>query len=107
MLVITVKEDPTIGGRAVQPEEITALAGAHRTGPEVISLRESAGGVAAVSAVLRARRLCGGLGIPLAVAAPSVAARHLLEANADTTTSVVVHAGVGTAVAASAFTTAA
>ena len=109
VLVITVHDDPGIGGRAALLAEISGLVHAHKPAPVVLILDESAASGAAVSAVLRAHRTCSDLGVFMSVATQSFPARRLLEVNADTTgIRLVIHADVETAVsAATAFAAAA
>ncbi|MFJ8076457.1 hypothetical protein ACIQ7Q_21535 [Streptomyces sp. NPDC096176] len=107
VLVITVHTDPGIGQRAALSKEISDLVHLHRPAPVVIVLEEQAAGSAAVSAVLRAHRMCNHLGVLMSVATHSAPARRLLESNADTTgTRLVIHARTDTAIS-TAFTAAA
>ncbi len=106
VLVITVHDDPGIVGRATLAVEISNLVHAHKPLPVVIVLDEPATGGAAVSAVLRAHRMCSSLDVRMSVATGSAPARRLLETNADTSgPRLVIHARTDTAIAA-AFTTA-
>ncbi|MGC0337882.1 hypothetical protein [Streptomyces sp. SLBN-8D4] len=99
VLVITVHDDPGIGGRAALLAEISSLVHAHKPTPVVLVLDEPASSGAAVSAVLRAHRMCSVLGVFMSVATHSFPARRLLEVNADTTgIRLVIHAGAETAV---------
>ncbi|MGW7051045.1 hypothetical protein [Streptomyces sp. NPDC054887] len=99
VLVITVLRDPGISGRAAVSETISELVHAHRSRPVVIVLDDGAAGPAAVSAVLRAHRMCGHLGILMSIATHSAAARRLLESNAHTEGSrPVIHARTDTAI---------
>lgn len=101
VLVITVHEDPGVGGRATLVEKISGLVQAHRPAPVVIVLDEPAARGPVVSAVLRVHRLCGGLGTLMSVATHSAPTRRALEADAGTGgTRLVVHARVDTAVSA-------
>lgn len=93
VLVITVDQDPGISGRARVSETVSDLVHAHRPAPVVIVLDDRAAGTAAVSAVLRAHRMCSHLGILMSIATHSAPARRLLEANACTDgTRPVIHA---------------
>lgn len=109
VLVITVHDDPGIGGRAALLAEISDLVHAHKSAPVVLVLDEPAASGAAVSAVLRAHRVCGDLGVFVSVATHSFPARRLLEVNASTTgIRLDIHADAETAVsAATAFAAAA
>ncbi|MET7690312.1 hypothetical protein ABZT06_20405 [Streptomyces sp. NPDC005483] len=109
VLVIVVHDDPGIGGRAALLAEISGLVHAHKSAPVVLVLDEPAASGAAVSAVLRAHRMCSDLGVFMSVATPSFPARRLLEVNADTTgIRLAIHASAETAVSiAAAFATAA
>ncbi|GAA2447656.1 hypothetical protein ACIBAI_16735 [Streptomyces sp. NPDC051041] len=99
VLVVTVDQDPGIGGRAELSTRITQLVGAHAPTPVVIVLGEAASSDAAVSAVLRAHRLCARLGVLMSVVAHSAPIRRLLEGNADDLCPrLVVHARVDTAI---------
>ncbi|MEU9570997.1 hypothetical protein AB0D62_14075 [Streptomyces massasporeus] len=101
VIVVTVHEDPGVGGRATLVEKISDLVQAYRPAPVVIVLDEPAARGPVVSAVLRVHRLCGGLGTLLSVATHSAPTRRALEADADTGgTRLVVHARVDTAVSA-------
>ncbi|MFD7392035.1 hypothetical protein ACFV46_26595 [Streptomyces sp. NPDC059852] len=93
VLVITVLEDPGIGGRAALLTQIS----------------EPAATEAAVSVVLRVHRLCSHLDLVTFVATHSAPARRLLDANADTHgIRMVIHARAHTAIeTATALTTAA
>ncbi len=82
VLVVTVRHDPGVAGRAQLSELISDLVHAHRPSPVVIVLGEQAIGLPAVSAVLRAHRMCSQLGIPMSVVTDSAAVSHLFEANA-------------------------
>ncbi|MFR0357291.1 hypothetical protein [Streptomyces sediminimaris] len=107
VLVITVRRDPGIGGRALLAREIGGLVRAHRPRPVVVVLDEPATSGPAVSAILRVHRICRSLGVLLSVASHSAPTRRLLEAKADTGgTRLVIHARTDTAIAA-AFTAAA
>jgi hypothetical protein len=100
VLVITVRCDPGVGGRAPLAAEISDLVHAHRPAPVVIVLDETAAGAAAVSAVLQAHRMCRHLGLLVSVATHSAPARRLLEAGAAPGgPRLVVHARVDTAIA--------
>ncbi|GGM19252.1 hypothetical protein GCM10010129_74400 [Streptomyces fumigatiscleroticus] len=99
VLVVTVDQDPGIDGRARLSSQICDLVSAHRPAPVVIVLAEEATGRTAVSAVLRAHRLCGHLGVLMSVVTHSAPARRMLEDNAGTASPhLVVHARVDTAV---------
>lgn len=101
VLVITVHEDPGVGGRATLLAKISDLVQAYRPAPVVIILDESAARGAVVSVVLRVHRLCRGLGTLMSVATHCAPARRALEAGADMGgTRLVVHARVDTAVSA-------
>ncbi|CAL9360428.1 hypothetical protein SUDANB108_00647 [Streptomyces sp. enrichment culture] len=101
VLVITVHQDPGIGGRATLLTQISALVEAYRPAPVVVVLDEPAAHGAAVSVVLRVHRLCSRLGVLMSVATGSAPTRRVLEANADTAgTRLVIHARTDTAVAA-------
>ncbi|MGW7194676.1 hypothetical protein [Streptomyces chryseus] len=99
VLVITVRRDPGISGRARVSETISDLVHAHRPAPVVVVLDEAAAGPAAVSAVLRAHRMCSHLGILMSIATHSAAARRLLETNTYTDSHrPVIHARTDTAI---------
>ncbi|MEU7721420.1 hypothetical protein [Streptomyces tibetensis] len=101
VLVITVHEDPGVGGRATLLTRISDLVRACRPAPVVIVLDEPAARSAVVSVVLRVHQLCSLLGTLMSVAAHSAPVRRALEADADAGgTRLVVHARADTAVAA-------
>ncbi|MEU9360422.1 hypothetical protein AB0D35_20190 [Streptomyces sp. NPDC048301] len=83
VLVLTVREDPGIGGRAELSSEIVAFLQAHRPSPVLVVIEEAAATPATASAVLRAHRQCGAWGVLMSVATASSAVRRLLEASAD------------------------
>jgi hypothetical protein len=102
VLVITVEEDPGIGGRAALASRITDLVDAHRPSPVVVVIGERAAGSAAVSAVLRAHQFCGRLGVLMSVVTHSAPLRRLLAADADSRgLRLVVHARMDTAISSS------
>ncbi|MGM0357253.1 hypothetical protein [Streptomyces sp. ECR3] len=101
VLVLTVHRDPGPTGRAALAAEIGNLVHAYRPRPVVVVLEEPAAGPATVGAVLRAHRLCSGLGVLMSASAHSAPARRLLEEGADTGgCRLVVHARRDTAIAA-------
>ncbi|MCX3292321.1 hypothetical protein OR263_37440 [Streptomyces sp. NEAU-H22] len=101
VLVVTVHEDPGVGGRAVLLAQISDLVQAYRPAPVVIVLDDSAARGPVVSVLLRVHHLCRGLGTLMSVATHSAPTRRALEVGADTGgTRLVVHARVDTAVAA-------
>ncbi|MFJ8596989.1 hypothetical protein [Streptomyces sp. NPDC093598] len=101
VLVITVHQDPGIGGRATLLTKISDLVQACRPAPVVVLLDERAAQSAVVSVLLRVHRLCSRLGTVMSVATHSAPTRRALEAHADTAgTRLVVHARADTAVAA-------
>ncbi|MER7481647.1 hypothetical protein ABTX60_29130 [Streptomyces sp. NPDC126510] len=102
VLVITVHQDPGIGGRATLLTRISDLVQAYRPAPVVIVLDEPAARSAVVSVVLRVHHLCSRTGTLMSVATHSAPVRRTLETDADTAgTRLVVHARADTAVAAS------
>lgn len=102
VLVITVEQDPGIGGRAGLASRITDLVDAHRPSPVVVVIDDRAAGSAAASAVLRAHRFCARLGILMSVVTHSAPLRRLLEADGSTRGHrLVVHARTDTAIAGS------
>ncbi|MGX1478496.1 UNVERIFIED_CONTAM: hypothetical protein RKD50_007304 [Streptomyces canus] len=109
VLVITVHDDPGIGGRAALLAEISDLVHVQKSAPVVLVLDEPAVSGAAVSVVLRAHRMCSHLGVLMSVATHSAPARRLLEMNADTSgIRLVIHGDVDRAVSvATAFAAAA
>ncbi|MDQ0791240.1 hypothetical protein QFZ63_000755 [Streptomyces sp. B3I7] len=99
VLVLTVHRDPGPAGRAALAAEIGNLVHAYRPRPVVVVLEEPATGDPTVGAVLRAHRLCSGLGVLMSVSTHSAPARRLLEAGADTGgCRLVVHARTATAI---------
>lgn len=101
VLVITIHQDPGVGGRAALLTKISDLVQAFRPAPVVVLLDEPAAQDAVVSVVLRVHRLCSRLGTLMSVATHSAPTRRALEADADTVgTRLVVHAHADTAVAA-------
>ncbi|MFF7969713.1 hypothetical protein [Streptomyces sp. NPDC007905] len=108
VLVITVHDDPGIGGRAALLAHISGLVRGHKPASLVIVLDEPAAGDAAVSVVLRTHRLCGRFGLVMSVATHSAPVRRLLEAGADTGgIRLVIHARADTAIATATALTAA
>ena len=109
VLVITVHEDPGIGGRAALLTQVSDLVQGIRPSSVVIVLDEPAATEAAISVVLRVHRLSSHLDLVTFVATHSAPARRLLDANADTHgIRLVIHARAHTAIAtATALTTAA
>ncbi|MEU9671155.1 hypothetical protein AB0J81_29310 [Streptomyces bobili] len=110
VLVITVHDDPGIGGRAALLAEISDLIEVLLPSSVVIVLDEAATTEATVGVILRAHRLCDRLGLVMSVATHSAPARRLLdEANAETGgIRLIIHARADIAIAtATALTTAA
>ncbi|MET8454655.1 hypothetical protein [Streptomyces sp. NPDC005209] len=100
VLVITVHDDPGIGGRATLLTQISDLVLGHQPASLVIILNEPAATDAAVNVVLRAHRLCNRLGLVMSVTTHSAPVRRSLEANADTNgTRLVIYARADTAIA--------
>ncbi|MFC9816995.1 hypothetical protein ACFVJM_33600 [Streptomyces virginiae] len=81
LLVISVLDPVTTESRAVLSREIELLLAEHRPAGLVIALGPQAGTTAAVSTVLRVWRHCAVEGVPVAVATPVPAVRHLIQAN--------------------------
>ncbi|UYQ60231.1 hypothetical protein [Streptomyces peucetius] len=101
VLVVTVHQDPGISRRAELATRISSLVHAHKPAPVVIVLEDHAATNAAVSAVLRAHRLCSHLDTLMSVATHSAPARRLLEANADAGSHrLVVHSRIDIAISA-------
>lgn len=101
VLVLTVQEDPGIGGRAELVAGITAFVRVYRPAPVLVIIDDRAATPATVSAVLRAHRQCEELGVPMSAATRDAAVRRLLEANAVSGRSrLVVHPHLDTAVSA-------
>ncbi|WP_420878542.1 MULTISPECIES: hypothetical protein [Streptomyces] len=101
VLVVTVHQDPGIGGHATLLTRISDLVQACRPAPVVIVLDEPAARSAVVSVVLRVHHVCSRWGTLMSVATHSAPVRRALEADADTGgTRLVVHARADTAVAA-------
>ncbi|MFH8755713.1 hypothetical protein [Streptomyces atroolivaceus] len=99
VLVLTVQEDPGIGGRAELTSGITAFVRAYQPAPVLVVIEEPAATPATASAVLRAHRHCDELGVLMSVATHSAPVRRLLEANACSGgTRLVVHPCIDTAV---------
>ncbi|MFI2780418.1 hypothetical protein [Streptomyces sp. ALB3] len=101
VLVLTVQEDPGIGGRAELAAGITAFVRAYQPAPVLVVIGDPAATPATASAVLRAHRQCEELGVPMSVATPSTPVRRLLEANAASGGArLVVHPHVDMAISA-------
>ncbi|MFC8225253.1 hypothetical protein [Streptomyces sp. NPDC057287] len=101
VLVLTVQEDPGIGGRAELASEIVAFMRAHRPAPVLVVIDEPAATPATASAVLRAHRQCGTWGVLMSAATHSAPVRRLLEASADSGGArLVVHPRVDVAISA-------
>ncbi|MFB8025438.1 hypothetical protein ACFQ6U_34985 [Streptomyces sp. NPDC056465] len=102
VLVLTVMEDPGIGGRAELAAEIVAFVHRHRPGPVLVVIEEPAATPATASAVLRAHRQCGTWGVLMSAATHSAPVRRLLEASAADAggARLVVHPGVDAAISA-------
>ncbi|MEU1463191.1 hypothetical protein ABZ467_21350 [Streptomyces sp. NPDC005727] len=108
VLVITLHDDPGVGGRAALLDQISALVEGHRPVALVVVLDGDAGAETAVAVVLRSHRLCSRLGLVMSVATHSAPLRRLLEAGADTAgTRLVIHARADTAIATATALTAA
>ncbi|HWU05277.1 MAG TPA: hypothetical protein VN520_02535 [Streptomyces sp.] len=82
VLVLTVLEDPGIGGRAELAAGITAFVRLHQPAPVHVIIGDRAAAPATVSAVLRAHRQCEELGVTMSAATRDPAVRRLLEAGA-------------------------
>ncbi|MGW2117392.1 hypothetical protein [Streptomyces zhihengii] len=101
VLVISLPADVGIGDRSALSTGIARLVGAYAPAPVVVELDTPAVAAAAVSAVVRAHRMCARLGVPMCVATSGAAARRLIQANSDTSgTPLGVHATTAEAVAA-------
>ncbi|MFE1437381.1 hypothetical protein [Streptomyces sp. NPDC058739] len=101
VLVITVHQDPGIGGRAAFLAQLEGLVYAHRPAPVVLRLEQHAVDAAEVGAVLDLHRACKDLGVLMSVVSASAPARRVLAAGADSSgTHLVIHARASTAVAA-------
>ncbi|WP_327111271.1 hypothetical protein OG206_01360 [Streptomyces sp. NBC_01341] len=83
VLVLTVHEDPGIGGRAELAENITDFVRAFQPAPVVVVTDDAAATPATASAVLRAHRRCGDLNVLFSAVTHSASVRRLLEDNAD------------------------
>ncbi|MFD3874022.1 STAS domain-containing protein [Streptomyces sp. NPDC058623] len=99
VLIIRLRADLDIGGRATAAWDIDDLLAAHRAAPVVLELSGEAISPAAVSTVVRAHRTCLGFGVPLAVVTPGIEARRTLEAGVGVPAP-DVHATTARAVAA-------
>lgn len=101
VLVVALPADVGVGDRSALSTGIARLAGAHAPAPVVVEIDTPADGAAAVSAVVRAHRMCARLGVAMCVATPGAATRRLLQANSDTSAAPLgVHASTAAAVAA-------
>ncbi|MEU2924512.1 hypothetical protein ABZ636_05510 [Streptomyces sp. NPDC007251] len=103
VLVITVYDDPGIGGRAKLLSRISDMVHAYRPASVVVVLDEPAARASMVGVILRVQRLCSRLGLLMSVATHNAPARRLLEAAADeSSTSLVIHARIDAAIAGAA-----
>ncbi|MDA5280260.1 MULTISPECIES: STAS domain-containing protein [unclassified Streptomyces] len=78
VLIIRLRADLDIGGRATAAWEIDDLLTAHRASPVVLELSGTSVSPAAVSTVVRAHRNCADAGVPLAVVASGPEDRRAL-----------------------------
>ncbi|MFE7753291.1 hypothetical protein [Streptomyces sp. NPDC057428] len=83
VLVLTVHEDPGIGGRAALATAIEDFVRAFQPSPVLIVIDDAAATPATASAVLRARRRCGDLDVLFSASTHNASIRRLLEDNAD------------------------
>ncbi|MGW6564920.1 STAS domain-containing protein [Streptomyces sp. NPDC054975] len=99
VLIIRLRADLDIAGRAPAAWAIDGSLTAHRSAPVVLELSEAPVSDAAVSTVVRAHRMCRYADVPLAVVAADPEARRRLAA-AAVTEALDVHDSRAQAVAA-------
>ncbi|KQZ19986.1 MULTISPECIES: hypothetical protein [Streptomyces] len=83
VLVLTVREDPGINGRAELATRIMDFTQAYQPSPVLVVINDGAASPATASAVLRAHRQCSDLNVLFSVATHDAPVRRLLEDNAD------------------------
>ncbi|MFE4257904.1 STAS domain-containing protein [Streptomyces sp. NPDC056883] len=82
VLIIRLRADLDIAGRAAAAWAIDGYLAAHRSAPVMLELSDAPLSTAAVSTIVRTHRLCRSAGAPLAVLAATAEARRALEAQA-------------------------
>ncbi|MBT2468982.1 hypothetical protein J7E97_14150 [Streptomyces sp. ISL-66] len=80
VLIIRLRADLDIAGRAAAAWAIDGYLAAHRSAPVMLELSDAPLSNAAVSTVVRTRRMCRSAGAPLAVVAATAETRRALEA---------------------------
>ncbi|MEU9109954.1 STAS domain-containing protein [Streptomyces xanthophaeus] len=80
VLIIRLRADLAIAGRAAAAWAIDGYLAAHRCAPVMLELSDAPLSTAAVSTVIRAHRMCRSAGAPLAVVATAAQTRRALEA---------------------------
>ncbi|MFI2367955.1 hypothetical protein [Streptomyces sp. NPDC018833] len=83
VLVLTLHGDVTISDRATVSQKLAEAVRSYTPQAVVIELRTPVVSAAALSAVLRAHRLCGQAGVALSAVATVSSARRLLKAGTD------------------------
>ncbi|MFD5149311.1 STAS domain-containing protein [Streptomyces sp. NPDC058401] len=81
VLIIRVRADLDIAGRAAAAWEIDGYLAAHRSAPVMLELSDAPLSTAAVSTVVRTQRMCRSAGTPLAVLAATAETRRALKAH--------------------------
>lgn len=82
VLVIPLRSDLDIDGRAAAAWAIDGYLAAHRSAPVVLELSDAPLSTAAVSTVVRTHRMCRSTGAQLAVVAAAAETRRALEVQA-------------------------
>ncbi|MER8096889.1 STAS domain-containing protein [Streptomyces goshikiensis] len=78
VLIIRLRADLDIAGRAAAAWAIDGFLAAHQSSPVVLELSDAPVSAAAVSTIVRAHRMCGYADVPLAVVASNADARRTL-----------------------------
>ncbi|MFE9560138.1 STAS domain-containing protein [Streptomyces sp. NPDC006487] len=84
VLIIRLRADLDIAGRASAAWAIDGYLAAHRSAPVMLELSDAPLSSAAVSTILRTHRMCRSAGAPLAVLAATAETRRALEAQTGT-----------------------
>ncbi|MER7762510.1 STAS domain-containing protein [Streptomyces sp. NPDC097619] len=82
VLIVRLRADLDIAGRAEAVEAINGYLGAHPSAPVLLELSDAPLSTAAVSAVVRTHRMCHSSGAPMAVIATEAGTRRALKAQA-------------------------
>lgn len=83
VLIIRLRADLDIAGRAAAAWAIDGYLAAHRSTPVMLELSDAPLSTAAMSTVVRTQRLCRSAGAPLAVLAAATETRRTLEAGIE------------------------